>query len=135
LPVTALAKRRCCKSVRAKLGANPDAARDAKILSDPWRRAFAAYDPAPMLSKVRCPVLVMNGNLDLQVLADQNVPAIEAALQKGGDRRVTVKRFPKLNHLFQTATTGLPDEYHQIDETIAPVVLETMANWLRSVAK
>jgi pimeloyl-ACP methyl ester carboxylesterase len=123
------------RSVRAKLGANPDAERDAKILADPWHRAFAAYDPTPMLAKVRCPVLVMNGDLDLQVLADQNVPAITAALRKGGNQRITVRRFPNLNHLFQTATTGLPDEYPQIDETIAPLVLETVANWLHEVAQ
>jgi hypothetical protein len=56
-------------------------------------------------------------------------------LLKGCNQRVTVKRFPKLNYLFQTAITGLPDEYPQVDETIAPVVLETLANWLREVAR
>jgi fermentation-respiration switch protein FrsA (DUF1100 family) len=123
------------REARRKLGENPDVERIARIMSDPWHRSFAVYDPAPVLAKVTCPVLVLNGDLDLQVLADQNVPAIEAALRKGGNQRVTVKRFPKLNHLFQTAMTGAPEEYHQIDETIAPVVLETIANWLREAAK
>ena len=123
------------RRAREKFGAIPDAERIARLLNDPWHRAFVDYDPAPMLAKVKCPVLVLNGDLDLQVLADQNVPAIGAALLKGGNQRVTVKRFPTLNHLFQTATTGLPDEYPRIDETIAPVVLETIAIWLGEVAK
>jgi len=81
------------------------------------------------------PRLVLNGDLDLQVVADINVPAVEAALRKGGNRHVTVKRFPRLNHLFQTASTGLPDEYSHIEETIAPIVPETIANWLRETTR
>ena len=100
------------------------------LLKDPWHRWFLDYDPTPMLAKVKCPALVLNGDLDLQVVAELNVLAVEAALRKGGNQHITVRRFPKLNHLFQTATTGLPDEYSQIDETIAPEVLETIANWL-----
>jgi pimeloyl-ACP methyl ester carboxylesterase len=120
---------------REKFAAIPDTGRIILLLKDPWHRWFIDYDPAPMLAKVKCPALVLNGDLDLQVLADLNVPAVEAALRKGGNQHVTVRRFPKLNHLFQTATTGLPDEYAHIDETIAPVVLETVANWLREPAR
>jgi uncharacterized protein len=101
------------------------------LLKNPWHRWFLDYDPAPMLAKVKCPALVLNGDLDLQVAADLNVPRIEAAFREGGNQHVTLGRFPRLNHLFQTATTGLPDEYSQIGETIAPVVLETIAKWLR----
>lgn len=119
------------KVAREKYVSTPDAERIARLLADPWHRSFVGYDPAPMLSRIKCPVLVLNGDRDLQVLADQNVPAIEAALSKGGNQDVTVRRFPNLNHLFQTSTTGVPDEYPQIEETIAPVVLETMAEWLR----
>lgn len=123
------------RQARGKFGSIPDAERIARLLSDPWHRASVNYNPAPILENVRCPVLVLNGDLDLQVVADLNVPAIEAALHKGGNGRVTVKRFPSLNHMFQTANTGLPGEYTQIDETIAPVVLSTIASWLREIAR
>jgi pimeloyl-ACP methyl ester carboxylesterase len=121
------------RQAREQFRTIPDAERIARLLTDPWHRAFVDYDPAPMLERVKCPVLVLNGDLDLQVVADVNVPAIEAAFRKGGNQRVTVRRFPMLNHLFQTAATGLPAEYQQIDETIAPVVLDTIANWLHEV--
>ena len=52
----------------------------------PWFRYFIKYDPEPVLQKVKCPVLALNGELDLQVPADQNLPAIEAALKAGGNK-------------------------------------------------
>jgi hypothetical protein len=42
----------------------------------------------------------------------------------------TARKFPGLNHLFQTCQTGSPAEYGKIDETIAPVVLDTIADWI-----
>jgi hypothetical protein len=102
-----------------------------KQSSSPWMRFFALYDPAPALAKVRCPVLAIGGELDLQVSVEQNLPVIEAALKQGGNRDVAVVRMPGLNHLLQTAKTGLPAEYAQIDETMAPAALDTVASWVR----
>jgi hypothetical protein len=76
-------------------------------------------------------VLAINGELDLQVLPDQNVPAIEAALKQGGNKDVTVMRLPGLNHLLQPAKTGLPAEYAQIETTMAPAALDAITTWLQ----
>jgi pimeloyl-ACP methyl ester carboxylesterase len=102
-----------------------------KQSSSPWFRFFATYDPAPALTKVRCPVLALAGQLDLQVLPAQNLPAIGAALKQGGNQRHTVLELPGLNHLFQPAKTGLPAEYAQIEETMAPAALDTVTTWIR----
>ena len=56
--------------------------------------------------------------------------AIAAALKEGGNRDVTIKEFPGLNHLFQTCKTGAVSEYGAIEETLAPAVLETIGNWI-----
>jgi len=37
---------------------------------------------------------------------------------------------PGLNHLFQTAKTGSPSEYQNIEETFAPAALKIIADWL-----
>lgn len=95
----------------------------------PWFRDFARHDPAPALEALRCPVLVLNGELDLQVLPDQNLPAIETALRRNR-KRVTVHRLPGLNHLFQPAKTGSPEEYAAIEQTIDPGVLEIIGEWI-----
>ncbi|HEY1753364.1 MAG TPA: alpha/beta hydrolase [Caulobacteraceae bacterium] len=102
-------------------------AQAAAVDSD-WFRFFYDYDPAPTLAKVHCPVLALIGSKDLQVPADQNLPPIRAALAHNPDAEV--EELPGLNHLFQTATTGSPGEYIQIEETIAPIALETITGWI-----
>ncbi len=102
----------------------------ARRVSSPWFRYFLCYDPRPALAKVTCPVLALNGEKDLQVDPRQNLPEIAKALKAGGNRQFAVKEFPGLNHLFQTCQTGSPAEYGKIAETIAPVVLATIAAWI-----
>lgn len=79
--------------------------------SSPWLRYFVTHDPRPVLSKVRCPVLALGGGKDLQVVAKKNLAAIRAALKAGGNRDVTIRELPGLNHLFQTAQTGSPSPF------------------------
>ncbi len=105
-----------------------------KQSSSPWMRYFVLHDPAPALAKVRCPVLAIAGERDLQVLPDQNAPAIEKALKEGGNRDATVARLPGLNHLLQPASTGLPAEYAQIEQTMAPAALDAITTWIRERA-
>lgn len=99
-------------------------------LLSPWFRMFLTYDPGPTLQRVKCPVLALFGAKDLQVVPSQNAPAVEAALRAAGNRDVTVRTLPGLNHLFQTSTTGAVSEYATIEETIAPAVLETISTWI-----
>src|SRR5262249_36729956 len=87
--------------------------------SPAWLHYFANYDPRPTLAKVRCPVLALGGDKDLLVWSKDNLPAIEQALQAGGNPDYTVTELPGLNHFLQTCKTGLPAEYVLIQETIA----------------
>lgn len=86
--------------------------------------------PATQLAKVRCRVLAINGSKDLQVLPGDNLNAIESVLKANGNKGVTVKELPGLNHLFQECTTGLTDEYGEIGQTMSPLALETISNWI-----
>ena len=99
-------------------------------LTSPWFRTFIKYDPRPTLRQVKCPVLAVNGELDIQVLPKENLAEIEKALKEGKNPDFTVKEFPKLNHLFQTARTGNVNEYGQIEETFAPAALEAVTEWV-----
>jgi pimeloyl-ACP methyl ester carboxylesterase len=115
------------------LGGNTDAAIEAqaKSANSPWFRSFLTLDPRIALAKVKCPVLAINGELDLQVPSKENLPEIEKTLKGGGNKDVTVKELPKMNHLFQTATTGAVAEYSQIEETISPAALDLMTAWIK----
>ena len=120
------------ESERKDLGTDPAAALQAqlKLLQSPWFRYFLTYDPRPNLAKVKCPVLAINGERDLQVPPNQNLPEIEKALKAGGNASVTVRELPGLNHLFQTSKTGSPSEYAKIEETFAPAALEIVGDWI-----
>lgn len=96
----------------------------------PWMRDFLLYDPGQDLTRVRCPVLSMIGEKDMQVDAEKNNAAIREALGKGGNRRITVVELPGLNHLLQTARTGSPAEYQEIAETMSPAALEAISAWI-----
>ena len=104
-------------------------------LISPWMRYFLTYDPLPALRKVTCPVLVLNGSKDLQVPPKEDLNAIETALKAGGNTDYMIKELPNLNHLFQTCTTGSPSEYAVIEETMAPIALKTMGDWIAAHTK
>ncbi len=95
-----------------------------------WFRELLAYEPAPVLQAVRQPILVLNGERDLQVPPELDLPPIRTAL--AANTRAVVKELPGLNHLFQTAKTGSIEEYGQIEETFAPAALDTIASWIKT---
>jgi pimeloyl-ACP methyl ester carboxylesterase len=101
----------------------------------PWLRYFIAYNPKDNLKKVTCPVLVLNGQKDIQVTADLNTKGITDALKEGENKKVTLQIFPGINHLFQHCTTCKVEEYSLIDETFAPEVLTTMSDWIQQQIK
>jgi len=99
-----------------------------KQVTSAWMRSFLASDPAPVLQKVRVPVLAINGSLDMQVPPAEDLAAIKAALK--GDTDATVLELPGLNHLFQEAKTGSPAEYATIEQTLSPQALKTVGDWI-----
>ncbi len=111
------------------------ASQQTNELLNPWMLYFLRYNPAPTLEKVKCPVLAVNGEKDLQVPPKENLTAIEKALNKGGNKKVTIHEFPKLNHLFQECTTGSPTEYATIEQTFSPTALDYVTQWIVNQTK
>jgi pimeloyl-ACP methyl ester carboxylesterase len=129
-PAKAAVKLRALLTASAKTLGMSDAEVDAYIaqLNTDWFRYFFAYDPAPALRAVRCPVLAIAGSKDLQVPPEDNLAAIRAALAGNPDAQVV--ELPGLNHLFQTAKTGGLAEYGQIEETLAPAAMDVVTRWI-----
>ncbi|KXX70008.1 hypothetical protein AVL50_14115 [Flammeovirga sp. SJP92] len=99
-------------------------------LSSPWFTEFIRLDPATYFQNVKCPVLALNGSKDVQVIASQNLPAIEKALQKAGNKDYKIMELQGLNHLFQDCETGLPNEYGKIEQTLSPLLLDEIKKWI-----
>ncbi|HYE78947.1 MAG TPA: alpha/beta fold hydrolase, partial [bacterium] len=79
-------------------------------LMSKWFRFFLTYDPVPVLERLTVPTLAMFGEKDLQVPPSQSEEPVRAALRAAGVPH-EVHVLPGLNHLFQPATTGGPQEY------------------------
>lgn len=101
-----------------------------KLYDNSWMRYFVSYDPKPTLEKLKCKVLALNGEKDIQVLPESNLAGIEAALKNSKSKDYTVKEIPGVNHLFQECTKCTVQEYAQLEHTIKPEVLDIITNWL-----
>jgi fermentation-respiration switch protein FrsA (DUF1100 family) len=104
-------------------------------MTSPWMLNFLKYNPAPALEKVKCPVLALNGEKDLQVPPKVNLEAIKKALTKAGNKNLITKQLPNLNHLFQECKTGAPSEYASIEQTFSPTAMTEILKWLQLQTK
>lgn len=100
------------------------------FLTSDWMRFFLAYDPAGDWAQVTVPVLGIFGGKDIQVDAEQNAPALEAALDEVGNTDYEIVTLPTANHLFQDAKTGGVSEYGILPAEFVADFLPTVADWI-----
>jgi len=101
-----------------------------KTFNSPWYHFFLKYDRTASLEQITKPVLVLNGTVDWIATPYKIFPVVSQALQRAGNKDYKMIELPNLNHMFQTAKTGSFAEYATIKQAIAPVVLETITNWV-----
>ena len=104
--------------------------RELEQTSSPYIRHFITLDAGKQLYNIKCPVLALNGTKDTQVDCTANTTQLEKCLT---NCKHTIKKIDGANHLFQHCTTGSIVEYQQIEETIAPDVLETITKWINEL--
>ncbi len=107
---------------------------DSMVSTNPWLKFFADYEPLVTARQVRTPVLILNGSRDQQVTPDQ-VPLLEKAFRAAGNRDVTAKILPNLNHLFVYDPDGFPGRYTElksfsVDRATIGLVVEWLAKRL-----
>lgn len=103
------------------------------ITDSEWFTTFIKYNPEKNLSKIKAKAFILNGEKDVQVTAKENLEGWKKGLSH--NKKATIKSYPNLNHLFQSAKTGMPDEYGEIETTIEPLVLEDITKWLNENVK
>jgi hypothetical protein len=107
-----------------------DTSKMSEFMRSPWMRHFLTYDPLPAVARVRQPILILQGELDQQVTADQ-AQMIEKAARAAGNKDVSLRVFPGLNHLFLPAKTGSPSEYTTLSTTtVGEDVIKQLSDWL-----
>lgn len=96
-----------------------------------WLTWFLAYNPEHAIRKITCPVMALNGDLDLQVLSEDNLPVIKDNLPP--NKNNLIKKYDSLNHLFQHCNAATALNYGSIEETFSEEVLNDMVNWIHTV--
>lgn len=96
-----------------------------------WMDYFLAYDPSVAIRQITCPVMAVNGTLDVQVLSQDNLPVLQQHLP--ASEKHLIKEYEALNHFLQHCTPATTLNYGQIEETISPEVLSDMVNWINTI--
>ena len=104
---------------------------DAMMATDPWMKFFLTYEPASTMRHVKTPVLILTGSRDQQAVPAE-VALMEAAFKEAGNKDVTAKVLPDVNHLFVQDTDGFPQNYAKLP---APImvrddVVTIVGDWL-----
>ena len=107
---------------------------DSALNSSAWLKFFGAYDPVATAKRVKVPVLILQGGDDQQVIVSEATP-LAAAFRVAGNRDVTMRVFPELNHLFIHQPGGNPSGYASLPSNlVAPEVLGALADWVAAHA-
>ena len=106
----------------------------ALSMATPWMSSFLTLNPADYIAQMRCPLLALGGEMDCQVPTEENFEAI-ADVCKRNNVPYEVALLVGINHLGQMSETGSVDEYATLGQAPDDMVLETLVNWLDSIAK
>src|SRR6185295_1471147 len=104
---------------------------DAMMAADPWMKFFLTYDPATTMRRVKTPVLILTGARDQQAVPEQ-VALMEAAFKESGNKDVTARVVPDVNHLFVQDTDGFPGNYTKLPPPVVmrADVVAMIVDWL-----
>jgi dienelactone hydrolase len=104
---------------------------DGMMAADPWMKFFLTYDPAATMRRVKTPVLILTGSHDQQAAPEQ-VALMEAAFKESGNKDVTARVVPDVNHLFVQDTDGFPGNYTKLPApvTMRNDVVQMIGDWL-----
>ena len=90
------------------------------------------FDPAVQMTKFKQPILVIQGDLDVQVPPHHADKLGELARQRKKAGPVEVTHLPGVNHLLVKATTGEVSEYPDLqDKRVVSDVPTMIGDWLK----
>jgi pimeloyl-ACP methyl ester carboxylesterase len=104
-----------------------------KQADTPFFRSQLTLDPSQVMSRIKQPILIVQGDLDMQVPPSHADKLGELArARKKGAGPVEVMHIPGINHLLVPAKTGAVDEYDQLEtKTITPQLTSSIVEWLK----
>ena len=104
-------------------------------MQSPWMKYCMAFDPKAAMVNVNCPILVLNGEKDMQVFCDLNINGFKSIATDLRKTKMEFYQFPGLNHFFQHCKTGEMEEFDEIEETFSVEALNKMSDWIHNTVK
>jgi fermentation-respiration switch protein FrsA (DUF1100 family) len=103
-----------------------------KQTDTPWYKSWLTFDPASSIARVRQPLLIVQGALDMHVFASAEQLTRAARARPNLPASATTSAvIPNINHLLIEARTGEIDEYPSLaGGEIAPSVVTIIRDWL-----
>jgi alpha-beta hydrolase superfamily lysophospholipase len=107
-----------------------------RVVDTPWYRSLLTFEPARTMTRVKQPVLILQGELDTAVKPYHADRLAELARARKKSGSTELKHLKGLNHLFVVAKTGESAEYPVLQEkTISTEVASAIAAWVASVPR
>ncbi|HEY1164527.1 MAG TPA: alpha/beta hydrolase, partial [Chitinophaga sp.] len=97
----------------------------------PWYQYHIRFDPQPYLQQIKVPFLALNGDKDIMVSYEENLGMIANTLREAGNRQVTTKVLPGINHLFQHCVTCTREESSSLREDFSADAIAIIREWLQ----
>jgi uncharacterized protein len=96
-----------------------------------YARQSLAVNQSETFKRIRCPVLILQGERDAQVLAHHAVAAARV-MADAGNKQISLRILPSLSHTF---TPSPLDESIAVEKKkqISPEALETVQKWIAGV--
>jgi fermentation-respiration switch protein FrsA (DUF1100 family) len=101
-------------------------------IDNPEFQSLLATDPAKLMSRVRQPILIVQGELDTEVAPSNADRLAELAKARKPPLPADVVKVPGVNHLLAMSVTGETDEYDKLPlKQISPAVSTAVVDWLK----
>jgi fermentation-respiration switch protein FrsA (DUF1100 family) len=107
------------------------------------QRGIFGFDPAKAIAKVTVPILIYNGQRDLQVDPERDAKLLEARAKAAG-RDVTLFLAPEADHILRHETRSMAElqdnvgsvieHYNDADRTLDPASVAAIAQWIAAHA-
>lgn len=102
-------------------------------IHDAALHGILATDPTRYWRELCLPTLIMNGDKDVQVPAQENVSGLQQALANCSKANIDTVILPNYNHLFQATQDGNVELYQSLPNGFDTKVSQTIANWIYAV--
>jgi alpha-beta hydrolase superfamily lysophospholipase len=104
-------------------------------------RWLLAWDPATAFAEIRIPVLILQGEKDLQITLETDANPLHEAAKAAGLEDVTLVVLPESDHVFKHEPAPLDQiratgalRYNAAGRTLDPAAVEALLGWLRAHA-